>query len=159
MEAEEETGYLFANVHEKGDKRGVSIYLGNEEVEILKNQGIRIRDEKKFLVKTEGNSIRLVPISALDKKANWGVLFEIMSRLDDLEDLEDEKKEDLCVDLLEVITRNEINIDARERSAIVQLIKGHFTRHVLRTALQVCIKADPEETFRIINRLVSNKKR
>ncbi len=143
------------NAHEKGNKRGMSIYFGREEVKALEKIGIDMRKERKFVVELKPRRICLIPLSELSRKgADIGVLFEITSRLDAIVALDKEDKEELCEELLSIIVEKGVKISEMERTAIMRMIKGVYSRDVLKNVLSACVKADEVATLSVIDRFV-----
>ena len=89
MPAQEKSKSLIASVHDKGHGRGLSIYFGSKEVNILEKSGVNIRDEKKYLVKPgRRNEVNLIPISSLEKEEdNLNLLFELTTQINRLNEL------------------------------------------------------------------------
>jgi len=118
MPVQEKSKPLIASVHDKGHGRGLSIYLGSKEVNILEKKGVNIRDEKKYLVKPgRRNEVNLIPISSLEKEEdNLNLLFELTTQINRLNELRKEDKEEFCEDILSILISNPIDANVRESS-------------------------------------------
>lgn len=149
-------GTLVANVHDKGDKRGVSIYFGSKEIELLKEMGVDLREVRKFLIEVRGNKIYLTPLSTLyeAEPTDIDILLEITSRFDDLRSLDNETKDELGEAFLSIIVESEVRLSEEEKAAFMQLIKGVWGSYVLKKVLGACTRADAKATLLAINRLV-----
>ena len=150
---------LVVSVHEKGEKRGLSLYFGSRELKRLEKMGINLKDVRKFIVLVQNNKMCLIPLSdvARREREDIGVLFEITSRLDDIMALSDSELEELSEGLLSVIVESGVKLAASEKTAIMRMMKGVRTRDVMKSVLGVCARASPQETLAVINRLVISK--
>ena len=150
-------GTLVVNVHEKGDKRGVYIYFGGKEIELLKEMGIDLRDVRKFLVEVRTNKIHLTPLSTLYEAEPMDIdtLIEITSRFDDLLSLDKEMREELGEAFLSIIVESEVRLSEVEKNAFMRLMKGAWVSDVLKKVLSACTRADAKATALAINRLVT----
>gem|GEM_PF-4317491 len=150
---------LVVSVHEKGEKRGLSLYFGSKELKQLEKMGIRLKDVRKFVVFVRNNKMCLIPLSDVARREHEdiGVLFEITSRLDDVMALGDGELEELSEELLSIIVESGVRLAASEKTAIMRMMKGVRTRDVMKSVLSICARANSKETLAVINRLVISK--
>jgi len=138
---------IIVSTHDKGSNRGISIYFGLNELNKLEGQGIDLKKNQRFLVRTTlDNKLVLVPFSQLDFAPN------IEEQLDGLIDLEKEEQDSLIEDLLIIITEKKIELDSTEQNAILQTTKGHHTLHNLRNIVRVGLRANKEATQALIKK-------
>lgn len=149
-------GTLVVNVHEKGDKRGVSIYFGSKEIELLKEMGVDLHEVRKFLIEVRSNKLYLVPFSTLYEAelVDIDALFEITSRFDDILSLDKETQEELGKAFLSIIAEGDVRLSEVEKAAFMRLMKGAWDGNVLKKVLSACTRADAKATLLAINRLV-----
>ena len=161
MHSQEKSEPLIVSIHNKGPGRGLAIYFGNKEVDLLEKNGINIREEKKYLVKPgRRHEVNLIPISALETEDdNINLLFELTNQIDRLHELKKEEKVDFCEEILSIIISNSIDANARERAAIMQFMKENYSSYVLQSVIQVCLRADPEATLEVASRFVEKNKK
>lgn len=149
---------IVVSVHEKGDKRGVAIYFSSEAIKMLENQGLNLKKEKNFIAQLQGDRICLIPLfEATKKKLNIKAFFEITSKLDEIMTLSAEEKEELCEELLSIIVERGIKLSEVEKTAIMRMIKGVYTKDVLKIVLSACIRADEGVTLAAIEQFVKTK--
>jgi len=133
--------------HDKGSNRGISLYFGLNELNQLENQGIDLKKNRRFLVRTTvDNKLILVPFSQLDFTMNMD------NQLDSIMDLGKDEHEAIVEDLLEIITEKKLELSATERAAILQTTKEHYTRHNLRNLVQVGLRANKAATQALIKK-------
>ncbi len=149
-------GTLVVNVHEKGDKRGVYIYFGSRELELLKEMGVDLREVRKFIIGVRSNKLYLTPLSTLYEAEPMDIdlLFEITSRFDDILSLDKEMREELGEALLSIIVESEVSLSEVEMAAFMRLMKGAWVSDVLKKVLSACTRADAKATLLAINQLV-----
>ena len=161
MHTQEKPEPLIVSVHDKGPGRGIAIYFGGKEVDLLEKNGINIRDEKKYLVKPgKKHEVNLIPISALEAEDdNLNTLFELSNQIDRLYRLNKEDKEDFCDEILTIILNSSIDANPRERAAIMQFMKENYSSYILQNVIQVCLRADPEATLEIASKFAEKNKK
>lgn len=149
-------GTLVVNVHKKGDKRGVYIYFGSKEIELLKETGVDLREVRKFLIEVRTNKLYLTPLSSLYEAEPMDIdtLIEITSRFDGLLSLDKEAREELGEAFLSIIVESEVRLSEVEKNAFMRLIRGVWVSDVLKKVLSACTRADAKATLLAINRLV-----
>jgi len=119
-------GPLVVNVHDKGDKRGVSIYFGSREIELLKERGFDLREVQKFHIEVRSNKLYLMPFSTLyeAEPMDIDILFEITSRFSDILSLDKETQEELGEAFLSIIVGSAVKLSEVEKAAFMRLMKG-----------------------------------
>ena len=149
-------GRLVVNVHDKGEKRGVSIYFCSKEIESLKEMGVDLREVRKFIIAVRKNKLYLTPLSSFYEAElmDIDVLLEITSRFDDLRSLDKEAREELGEAFLSIIVESEVKLSEVEKNAFIRLMKGAWVGDVLKKVLSACTRADAKATQLAINRLV-----
>ncbi len=148
---------LIVNVHEKGEKRGVSIYFGSREIELLKKKGFDLRKVQKFFIEVRNNKLQFVPISSLyEEPMDIDALFEITSRLDALLSLERGAQEELAEAFLSIIVESGVKLSEAEKAAFLRLMRGAWVSDVLKKVLNACARADTRATLLAINRALTN---
>ena len=148
-------GTLVVNVHDKGDKRGVYIYFGIREIELLKEMGVDLRDARKFLIEVRNNKLYLTPLSTLyeAEPMDIDILIEITSRFDDLLSLDKEAREELGEAFLTIVVESEVRLSEVEKNAFLRLMKGAWVSDVLKKVLSACTRVDAKATLLALNRL------
>ena len=146
-----------ARLHDKGPGRGVAIYFGLEEMGELESIGLNLREERRFLVRTTVNKkIVLTPFFNLEQEER-DYFHEIEDKVDAVLDLEKEDLEDFADELLNIIIGKRINLVDKERSSLMQFIKGHYTNFIIRNAIRVGIRADRNATQEILDQFLKIK--
>ncbi|MDY6866074.1 MAG: hypothetical protein SVY15_08930 [Halobacteriota archaeon] len=160
MGIQEKTEPLIVSIHEKGPSRGISIYIGAKEVDSLEKYGIDLKGERKYLVKPgRKQEMNLIPISSLDKEdENLNILFELVSRVEKLHELNREDKDQFFEEIISIIISNEVDVNCRERAAIMQFMKENYSTYILQSVIQVSLRADPEATLEVASRYTGRKK-
>lgn len=72
--------------------------------------------------------------------------------VEDVLSMPKEAQEDFCDELLEIVTTKRADMSANEKNTFMQLIKGHYTHHTLRSALRVAMRSDLDATRRLIDK-------
>lgn len=157
MESYSEMEPIVAKLHDKGPGRGVAIYFGRQEMGELEKFGLNLRQERRYLVRTTINKkIILTPFFKLDKKErNYFLEFE--DKVDAILELEKEDIEDFADDLLNIIIGKHVDLVDKERSSLMQFIKGHYTNFIIRNAIRVGFRANLNATQNLLNQYLKNK--
>jgi hypothetical protein len=138
---------LIVNVHDKGPKRGLALYFGVEEVSTLERTGISIRDTRRLLATTDGKRIVLVPLSEIDTSRE---IRDVEGCVDTVLSLSEDEAEEVRDGVLSIVIGSRVELGTREKGALLQLVKGQYTRHTWTNALQACMRADAEATLRLL---------
>ena len=142
---------LVAKLHDKGPGRGVAIYFGLQATEELLKFGINLRDERRFLVTTTSNrNLLLTPFYNLEKEKR-DYFIEIEEQVDRILDLEKEDLESFAEELLNIIIGKKIELVDKERSSLLQFIKGHYTNFIIRNAIRVGFRVNRDTTQVLLN--------
>ncbi|MDY6866073.1 MAG: hypothetical protein SVY15_08925 [Halobacteriota archaeon] len=59
-------------------------------------------------------------------------------------------KEDFAEGILDILAENEVELTNREKAAILQLMNGNYSNYTIHTALDICMKIDPNAVHKII---------
>jgi hypothetical protein len=70
--------------------------------------------------------------------------------LKEIQAMSEDAKEELQERLLDVITEEMVDMSKSEVTAVMRMMNGHYTRHILKHALDVSKRADAEATREII---------
>lgn len=159
MGIQEKSEPLIVSIHDKGPSRGISIYFGAKEVDSLEKHGIDLKGEKKYLVKPgRKQEVNLIPISSLEKEEeDLNILFELVSRVEKLHELDREEKDQFFEEIISIIISNEVDVNYRERAAIMQFMKENYSTYILQSVIQVCLRADPESTLELASRFAKTE--
>ncbi|MFX1293526.1 MAG: 5,10-methylenetetrahydromethanopterin reductase [Promethearchaeota archaeon] len=144
---------LIVTSHDKGLKRGIAIYFGVNELNELEKYGVSLRTDRRFLCRiTTDNKIVLIPFSQLD------FLLDIEEKLDRIIALEKEEKEEFGEELLTIISENEVKINENERYSVLQITKGHYTRHNIRILIRISLSANRNTTETLIDNFLEKRR-
>ncbi|MDY6931273.1 MAG: hypothetical protein SVJ22_05095 [Halobacteriota archaeon] len=58
-------------------------------------------------------------------------------------------KEDFAEEILDILAENEVELTNREKAAILQLMNGNYSNYTIHTALDICMKIDPNAVHKI----------
>lgn len=67
-------------------------------------------------------------------------------------ELPDEEKQEISDELLEVIAEKEVELNPREVSEFIALIKGHHTKDIFRKVIKTTMRINPSKTTEILRR-------
>lgn len=67
-----------------------------------------------------------------------------------LKSLRGEAKEDFGEELLLILADEPVEMNWRERAAILSFVKCHYSSYTLRNLLQVCMRTNPGKTHELI---------
>ena len=76
-------------------------------------------------------------------------------RFDVLKSLRGEAKEDFGEELLLILADEQVEMNWRERAAILSFVKGHHSSYTLLSLLQVCMRTNPGNTHELIQDYVN----
>ncbi len=148
---------IVAKLHDKGPNRGVAIYFGRQELNELERNGLNLRQERRYLVRTTvQNNIVLTPFFNLEKEEQ-DYFIEIGEKVEPILDLPKEELENFAEDLLNIIIGKRVNLEDRERTSLLQFIKGHYTNFIIRNAIRVAFKANRNATQDLLNQSLKKK--
>jgi len=71
--------------------------------------------------------------------------------LERIAELPDAEKWEIGDELLEVVVEKEVELNPREVSEFMALIKGHHTRDIFRKVIKTAMRVNPERTTEILH--------
>ncbi len=140
---------LIVTSHDKGMKRGISIYFGLNELNELEKHGIDIKSDRRFLCRiTADNEIVLIPFSKLDQHMTSFLEKRRMQKMVDKEivdkfsSLAKDDFDEFRDELIDYLIENEIEMNPQEKTAMFQFVKGKSGKNLVSDVLTLVNRAD-----------------